>query len=461
LHNDDPPERHRRPERGLASLLLFALMLGAWTWAAPARADALDRQLVKEAGAVLDYLREMHYQNVGVLKFRVQRAGQAATFNAGPLNAGLADRLENALILANDPAHPVGILHEAGNAAYERARGGDSKAATFWTNPDGRRHLLAADYPLAWGGQKVKADAFVTGAAQVGKDLRTLTVSLFVFDRTANRLVQVGDDFTTANDAGQLGEMGESFLLRGAFDDPSLDPGTARLKALRAAVRVKSRETPFPLEDRNCPVALEIRYDGQVVPPELRDGKAFVPEPMEGQKVSLVLKRDGGEQRYGVVLKVNGENTLGRQRLPDLRCTRWILDPGAGPLTIRGYQTDDRQAQEFRVLSREESEANEMNYGADVGTITMTVFGELRGKEPPPDLSDEETYATAVSLGKLPPETAANFAALKAQLLEDSSRGLIGQGETIGSTVQRVKFKPDPTPLMSVTIVYYQRRQGN
>ena len=47
---------------------------------------------------------------------------------------------------------------------------------------------------------------------------------------------------------------------------------------------------------------------------------------------------------------------------------------------------------------------------------------------------------------------------LKAELLEGSTetRGLIGEGQKVVSRVRTDTFNPDPTPVMSVTISYYQ-----
>ena len=42
------------------------------------------------------------------------------------------------------------------------------------------------------------------------------------------------------------------------------------------------------------------------------------------------------------------------------------------------------------------------------------------------------------------------------QILEESNhRGIVAQGERIGNRTRRVEFKADPTPLMTITIVYY------
>ena len=54
-----------------------------------------------------------------------------------------------------------------------------------------------------------------------------------------------------------------------------------------------------------------------------------------------------------------------------------------------------------------------------------------------------------------------SYSKLKAALLAEGNdaetRGLIGQGQKVESKVRVVAFKPDPTAVMSVTIVYYRR----
>src|SRR5262249_55667081 len=145
----------------------------------------------------------------------------------------------------------------------------------------------------------------------------------------------------------------------------------------------------------------------------VKGGKAVVPEPKEGQKVSFVLRRKvNNKAPYGAVLKVNGENTLYKERLPDEQCHKWILYPDEGPITVRGYQLDQNKAEAFRVLSRAASKQNEIYYGADVGTVTLSVFSEKRGKEPPPSLNDDAEDLAAIHRSAFPPERPLNLAAL-------------------------------------------------
>jgi len=435
--------------------LFLGLFLGtsAWLMASPCRAqDSLERGLLKQAPEVIKYVQKQGCKNVGVLKFLVSREGKPFTDNVGTLNLLVARRLELAMILANEAASPIGIIHNASAVAH-------TIAGSNHLSKEGREKLFTGKYPLAWGKETVQADAFITGTIEIGKDLRKLTVTLFCFDKAANKLAQIGADFQVKNTSDRLAEMGESFVTRGG--DDAEPEAQKQEKALTEAVKVRDQVTKNPAQLADPPVTLDVVYDGVKVPLEFREGKALVPEPKEGQKVELHLRRDGTKERYAVVLKVNGENTLDRQRLPDLSCRKWVLGPGEGPYGIVGFQVGNEAIDLFRVASVGESQQREVNYGADVGTITMTVFREQKGPAPKPKLIDEaalnETVVKkVVDLAEAPK----NYSALKAQLLEDANRGLLVEGERKDSKIAIALIEPDPSPIMALTIVYYNPR-GN
>lgn len=415
---------------------------------AAVRADDLDQQLLAEAPKLLKLFQERGFQNVGVLKFRVQKDKEKARANVGTLNLELAHRLEKALIVRDNASKPIGIIQDA-SAVAARTPGANH------LTPEGRQKLFQARYPLAWAGEPVAADAFLTGVAQLSPDLRRLTVQVLLYDKAKEGVEKIGEVAAKVS-PGVLTGAGESFRLRGV-----LDSGNEELveeKTSQMAARVRTQAATFPLQEKDAPIALEIYYDDKRVPIEFTGGMARVAEPREGQKVHFVLKRqDDSKEKYGVVLKVNGENTLYRQRLRDEDCSKWILGPGAKPATIRGYQMDGDKAQAFRVLSTPESKAREMDYGADVGMISVVVFREQTGKEkaPPPPGDDDEELAV-IARGIYPAEKPKSLGALKQQLKKDSTRGLIGEGEETGSKVQKVTFKADPTPELTAAISYYR-----
>jgi len=492
-----------------ALVLLHLLAIGAQA------ADDLERELLVAAPAVLKYAQERGYKNIGVLKFRIKKGDHPGSDRAGTLNSNLAMRLELALIMANKVRAPIGIVHDA-SAVAANIPGASHLSA------DGRQRLFTASYPLAWGSETVEADAFFTGAVSISSDLKTMVVGIVAFDRTSSGLEKVRQ-FTVCPDVDDLLETGETFVVRGLFDGGKVaktgaggtEPQLALAKVVENATKVKDSTDPsdHPLAPSNgeAPVELELFYDQQKVPLEIHDGAAFVVEPQENQQVTFVLKRKAKDNvRYGVVLKVNGENTLGRQRLKDADCRKWILEPGAPPVTVRGFQVDNQTAEEFRVLSRAESKAKEIDYGTDVGTINLVVFRERAanndapaapsgpappGGPAPPDAPaapkgpapanapappkaqpseapasaasrksqpsvnagpDEEDFAV-LTRGVFPKQRPANLAALKAQLGQQASRGLIVQGQLVQAGTRTVTFVTDPTPVMSAVITYYPR----
>jgi hypothetical protein len=414
--------------------------------------ESLERGLLKQAPNLIKYFKAQGYKNVGVLKFLAMREGdEKFSDNIGAMNLLTARRLETALILANDPKNPVGIIDNASAVASRIAGASHLKK-------DSRQKLFTSEYPLAWGNDMVRPDAFVTGKAVISKDLRKLTLSLEVFDGNANKLAPWGGDFEVANSTDRLAEMGESFDLRGVFDAGQTEVVKAKSqqKLYQEAVKVYQQKVKHPADPtRNDqpPVTLEVRYDGTKVPLEFRDGKAYIREPRQGQTVVFGLKRDNSKEKYGVVLKVKGENTLEKQRLPDLTCKKWILFPGKGPWEIRGFYAGD-VLEKFRVASDAESGQRRFHYGHDVGTITMTVFHEQKGKTRPGILDDDAPYQMVVKKLTALPERPINYNALKAQLLADANRGLIVEGQREASKVDIVRFSADPNPIMSVTIVY-------
>ena len=417
-----------------------------------AHSQTLDQELLHQAPRVLHYLNERGWRNVGVLKFRVQKGNERISDRAGPLNLNLATRLEIALVLADDVRKPVNIIRDA-SAVAARLPGANH------LSPSGREALFRGRYPLAWGDQQVEADAFLTGVAIVSSDLRQVQVAILGFGPNNPKMENVAE-FTASTDPPVLVDVGESFMIRGAFEGGRVKivPETV----IKTAAKVKQGEETHPLLDPSAPVGLEIFYDNRSVPLEIREGKAWVREPQEGQKVLLVLrKRDKTVDRYGVVLMVNGQNTLFKERIPPVDCTKWILSEDYPAITVRGFQTRQKTAEAFRILSSQESKANTMHYGADVGTISLVVFRELKSLRTSPSLPDDDAEdLAAVFRSRLPEKQPLNLAALKYQLRSGSgsnaTRGLIVEGPKIDAADRILTYTPDPTPVLAGTITYYR-----
>lgn len=458
--------------------IYFAVFAGLGVDLPSCQADTLSQELQKQIPQVIRFLNEHNHKTVGVLKFRVKKPGQKTSDSVGPINSLMADRLEVGLVLAN-PFEKEQQLNIVKNASQQVA------------NIDGADHLsetsrvkcFGQPMELAWGDEAIEPDAFLTGILQYHADGETVSVAILCFDKTGKELANACDVFDATIDASTLSELGESYVRRSGVDAKMLQGFTLSLQefsklkrkqkqelkskvVLKKAQTVRKQAAPFPTYDETAPLTLEALYDGVRVPIEIRNGRGFLPEPQEGQKVEFVLVRGrSAPDRLGVVLKVNGENTLYRQTESDFFCTKWLLGPQHKRVPIRGYQMRGGKTMEaFKVLSQEESQKRAMSYGHYVGQIQLTVFAELAQQDQQPELmDDDEEDMMAMMRGRHPEKKPKSALALKEQIRSPlnvrlARRGLIVQGEKVKNEVRKSTFKPDPTPLMSVTLTYYQTK---
>ncbi len=428
-------------------------------------ADELEKQLLKQAPLIMEQLTLRGYQNVGVLKFRIKKGKQDSSDQVGSLNLRLTKKLELALVVANDARNPIGLVADASQVAA-KIPGASHLSA------EGREKLFSREYPLAWGDQEVKPDAFLTGVALISPDLRTMTVGVLGFDQSSETLFPVAK-FEVTPDLEDLLDSGESFTVRGVFDDGSLsltqeerkDKATQEALTTSLAVKQETEGNSSPIESKehplnssDAPIELEIKYDNQVQAIEFRDGAAFVAEPQEGQTVTLVVRRKSNDKRLGLVLKVNGENTLGRGTVADARAKTWVLEPGRREWGFQGYyDTANNTMERFKVLSQDESKAKEIDYGEFVGSISVSVFPEqkVKPKVSAVLLTDEGEDFQILTQGEFPTEKASNLGALKQQLAQNVTRGLISNGDAEEESLGSTKFLKDTIPIMTATIKYY------
>lgn len=463
--------------RGLAVratvLALCAMLTGAATTRA-AGADTLERRFNKDvAESILQFARKNDYKNIGVLKFLVKKGDAPLSDNVGPLNTALARRLEIALVLA-DKKDELAVLRNASLVA------GRLPGANHRTKA-GRAPLFTGSYPVMVGNRKVAPDAFVTGLVEVDADLKMMLVAIKVFGRKdqgastytvagfeipiddPNILIETGESFRSAIGGRRRNEGPEKPSEETRTEvTPAQAPAQTPAPAPTAQAALYVRQDPvtrYPLKEKAAPVTLRIYYDQQEIPLEIsKDGKARIPEPNTGQRVRFTITNQSPGV-VGVVLKVNGINTLFMQKLRDIDCRKWILDPGE-QVDVEGFNMGERRLIAFQVKSPEESAVNEVNYSEDVGTISLTVFRDAgKGTPPPPPTASPVELATA--RGELPDESFEDLDVLRTRLRRqgEQTRGLIEAGrEEYGPNLNIVPFKPYPVPEMSATITYYNPR---
>jgi hypothetical protein len=338
--------------------------------------ETLDQAVEHKGQEIVRFLRDHHYQNVGVLKFLVQKGDQKPSDNVGTLNLLMADRLEVALILAN-PDESLGIIHQASAVAKTSPRA-DHRT------PEGRKALFEIeDFVYAWQNlvngeeKKVRADGFLAGTVHVRPSQGATQVDIVAYDRRHDGPVAEWK-LTAPLDARTLAEAGYSYRTRAATkprNDEVRPKEETSVEARPARYTVAETNTDRPLQ--KSPVDFQIYYDGQLQPIQTHaDGTSDVDSPRDGQQVHLYIKNHGTET-YGVVVKVNGENTLRRQKLPSAECSMWVLGPDEG-VTIRGYQMADDRMEKFVVVPPTASEEDALRYDKHAGTFSIEVFPERK-----------------------------------------------------------------------------------
>lgn len=433
-------------------IVMFAVFSTAtWSWADDGRHDvSLEQNLQHTAGEIIDWLQAHGCRNVGVLKFHVQKGRVPTLHSGGVLNMSMANRLETALILAvpSAEAEQIHVVRRASSIASAIPDGD-------LLSPAWRRQLFAQMYPVAWGDAKTKLDAIVTGVVTVTPDFRRLCVRFSVLQPQGPIQTPIAKPIVVPTTGAILNELGESYQLRG------VGSGTAAADAVRD-LRANQR-AQFPLLDQPA-VSLQILYDGHALDLErikFSDGEASIPEPEVGQSVTFRIDRlDRASGALAAVLKVNGQNVLFKERMPDIDCSKYIFERNSAAIVVEGYQTEQDQAEAFRVAGQAESRNVEMYYGEDVGTISLAVFREATAHAvPPPTGPDPELGA--IAQGWAPAEPGATLPALQQQMrahaLGTETRGLIVPGDGIASRVQFLEKRDwHPEPVMSVVLRYYR-----
>jgi hypothetical protein len=357
------------------TLLRFATLLLGMLLAATARADNLDSALIKHGDKVMKSCRERGYKNVGVLKFRVKVGKEEPSLTVEPLCSNLAERLENLLVLLNNPKASLGILRAPGEVASAR----DTRST--YRTAEGRKQLLKHTYALAWGKERVKADAFLTGLVEVQADLSKALVTLEVFDR--DKGLEKLLSFPVVVDRCILADLGLHFALD-ARDLKGATPDKLNQRALvRAVAKLREFGTSSHLP-RPGLVELSLVVDGKVQevrPSERRAGEGRIRAPRSGERLVVKLKNTS-KQRVGVVLKVGGRSTWKEEIDEGYRCRRWLLAPGKEASFV-GYYYEKRGKDLLRFKAPDWSARSELApAGQDLIELAVFVSGEKEDNVP-------------------------------------------------------------------------------
>ncbi len=427
------------------------------------RAAEIDTPLKPLAADILLYAqhKDRGWKNIGVLNFRVKVGGGKESWNVGRLNTIMAVRLENALILQNSSDSPIGITRNAGEAAIKQFGKID------YMTPQGRKKLLKGRYPLAWGNAKVKVDAFLTGVVEVSNDYKTVVVKLEVFDQNNMKLRPLPVPLTgpppvvgkyicskefacfkISSDRGILADLEVPFSLASRKTKLSLDtdlftfpqkkkPGTKTPAHVRLSKLLDFRiHYSQPGRETFRPVAVQQMKTAQGTM------QYRAPTPTPKQKVRFTL--EAKEKSLGVVVLVNGLNTIGKEKLrAPQNYSRWILKPNV-KYTLQGFYTT-KGVRFFEVRKQEEAPDQLMDQ-TNLGKITIYVFRS--GEKADENKTDMLWRPKKSSLRKLKSTLAAPAF---------NTRGVIVDTETEQPRDIKLEDFPNPQWFASKTITYFER----
>ena len=439
----------------------------------------LEESLASEVGEVAKVLQAAGARTVGVLQYMIKTPEQETTrHDVGILNRRLTERTESALgfMLPRGTDNEMVCLLNATKVACE------IEGASHLADPGTAAYnkLFAGEYPLAWktstGLTQAKPDAFVFGVATFDDEMRNLTIELHAIVRAelqqglpGGQSSYVHAPFTAPVDLEELIAAGESFVVQ-----PSQRRGVTSKETARQAVYQSRHDLTqeHPLNSPVRPIDFEVLFDGAKQPVSFsgsgasQQASARVPEPKAGQTIAFSIKRHdpSDENRYGILLCVNGVSTLLREQKSPEKATVWILRPDRKELRVTGFQMGfgtDAELEPFEVLSTQESRQRENIYQQDVGLITVTVFQEATTNSLVSDPADDETLLQTIE-NAVPLETTADNRSkwgsmMTSQRYAEASRGLIEGSDQLGTrTVNEVKFYRDPVPVFSASVRYYR-----
>lgn len=394
---------------------IFAVAcLGSLSFVPGAWAGSLDVELGKQMPAILESLRKGKVKNVGVMPFRVRVEGEASRFDA-PMCGSLARRLENLLIIHNEPAEAdaLGVIRDIDRVA----RG--ASVGPWFTRPAERAKLFAVRYPLAWkANRQVKPDLFLTGELVLSKDRKRSTLTVESFDSESPKNLRTVATFRVPTDRGILRDLGLP------FDLPEADrQALAGRKIVSVAVEDEKYVAAQAGGKENigdpeniAGMVFRVLVAGKPAPFEKKGGNWVLVCPPADAKIEFKLI-NRARKKLAVAVRLNGVNTTDERRDEPEWCRKWLTVPRKGYIIEGFYLPGEKRAglSPFKVLVGLEADAARQEFGDAAGWIDVEVYEE--GNAP------LETASLFTSRG-LPPskekEARASYLALRSALLKSA-----------------------------------------
>jgi hypothetical protein len=449
----------------------FLLASVVLTMANSARADNIDMKLYSEAAPIVQQIQKNGYKTVGALHFRCQKGDGPESFTLGPICSSMTTRLERALVLQDPVDQPFMLVKDVtGTAMAKKVSGWQNHAAD-------RAKLFTLTYPSAWGNAPAKPDALLTGVVHLSKDMMITTVVVEAYSAKAPDKKIKLHEFSVGTDRNILEQFGQSYEVASRSVRGKRSAERDQL-AVRDAHRRDAGDTEGGTASPSNVAGLEIRilYDNQLQTIQAdpnSSGEWRVAPPQQNMKVKFEVVNTGRRaQRLGAALSLNGRG-FWRQETGDVTQNQiWLFDAGKAPTEFAGFYMDEagKNLIPFKVLSEEESQAREAEFGDKVGLLQMDVF------EPQADNAEEElkiSLARSVVRPGKPAQISTLEDAKRAVLTSDRSlfrtarsspalRGLIVGTEegTIPGGDLAIQTMPNPVKIASITIRYYDPKKS-
>jgi hypothetical protein len=180
---------------------------------------------------------------------------------------------------------------------------------------------------------------------------------------------------------------------------------------------------------------------------------------VKGREYSIRL-RNPYPVRVAIALSVDGLNTIDARETTASDARKWVLEPHQ-TVTISGWQTSRTVARRFEFTTEEQSYANALGKGSNMGMISAVYFKErprlVLTERPHHDA--ESRAVPAPSPAAPAPSTARERAPAAAAQSAKDEYAATGMGRATDHAVTQVWLDLEPAPAHSVNIRYEFRPQ--
>jgi hypothetical protein len=195
---------------------------------------------------------------------------------------------------------------------------------------------------------------------------------------------------------------------------------------------------------------VEILVNGVSQPRYAHEGRWYV-EAVKGREYAIRL-RNPYPVRVAVALSVDGLNTIDARHTTASDARKWVIDPYE-VVTISGWQTSRTQARRFEFTTEEQSYAQALGRGDNLGLISAAFFKERASavtRAPAPPAAPSAPAAESSSRDN---------ATASARGLSKDEYAATGMGRETDHAVTQVWLDLEDTPAQTIDIRYEYRAQ--